>query len=217
VLLLSSYYKLDPCLLGALVSVESAWRSRTISPVGAIGYGQLMPGTAATLDVNALEPYENLDGVTNGTALYGCRLAMVGCHQVGTVIEVLPGEVTFKHPHRDSDVRGQMVELRMTDADALARARGGDADAPAYASLVRYQDVAAANPRLAANATVHPDRLVWVVTVHANVVTRARLATPPRSYQVYSLVIDDECAVALQTSTATATRMKMRTNMCSPC
>ncbi|HEY6236003.1 MAG TPA: lytic transglycosylase domain-containing protein, partial [Candidatus Elarobacter sp.] len=50
------------CLLGALVSVESAWRSRAVSPVGAIGYGQLMPGTAATLDVNALEPYENLDG-----------------------------------------------------------------------------------------------------------------------------------------------------------
>jgi hypothetical protein len=62
VLLLSSYYKLDPCLLGALVSVESAWRSRALSPVGAMGYGQLMPGTAATLDVNALEPYENLDG-----------------------------------------------------------------------------------------------------------------------------------------------------------
>jgi soluble lytic murein transglycosylase-like protein len=62
VLLLSSYYKLDPCLLGALVSVESAWRARAVSPVGAIGYGQLMPGTAATLDVNALEPYENLDG-----------------------------------------------------------------------------------------------------------------------------------------------------------
>ena len=62
VLLLSSYYKLDPCLLGALVSVESAWRSRATSPVGAIGYGQLMPGTAASLDVNAFEPYENLDG-----------------------------------------------------------------------------------------------------------------------------------------------------------
>ena len=62
VLLLSSYYKLDPCLLGALVSVESAWRSRAVSPVGAMGYGQLMPSTAATLDVNALEPYENLDG-----------------------------------------------------------------------------------------------------------------------------------------------------------
>ena len=66
----------------------------------------------------ALVPYENLDGATKGTALYACRVAMVGCHQVGTVLEVLPGEVTFKHPHRDTDVRGQMVELRMTDDGA---------------------------------------------------------------------------------------------------
>jgi transglycosylase-like protein with SLT domain len=62
VLLLSSYYKIDPCLLAALVTVESAWRSRAISPVGALGYGQLMPGTASALRVDALEPYENLDG-----------------------------------------------------------------------------------------------------------------------------------------------------------
>jgi Transglycosylase SLT domain len=61
-LLLSSYYKLDPCLLGALVSVESAWRARAVSPVGALGFGQLMPGTAASLNVDPLEPYENLDG-----------------------------------------------------------------------------------------------------------------------------------------------------------
>jgi transglycosylase-like protein with SLT domain len=69
-LLLSSYYKLDPCLLGALVTVESAWRARAVSPVGALGYGQLMPGTAASLNVDALEPYENLDG----TARYLRRL-----------------------------------------------------------------------------------------------------------------------------------------------
>lgn len=62
VLLLSSYYNLDPCLLGALVSVESAWRARAVSPVGALGYGQLMPGTASALRVDPLEPYENLDG-----------------------------------------------------------------------------------------------------------------------------------------------------------
>jgi hypothetical protein len=61
-LLLSSYYKIDPSLLAALVTVESAWRSRAVSPVGALGYGQLMPGTAAGLQVDALEPYENLDG-----------------------------------------------------------------------------------------------------------------------------------------------------------
>jgi hypothetical protein len=62
VLLLSSYYRLDPSLLAALVTVESAWRARAVSPVGALGYGQLMPGTASALQVDALEPYENLDG-----------------------------------------------------------------------------------------------------------------------------------------------------------
>jgi hypothetical protein len=72
VLLLSSYYELDPRLLIALVSVESAWRTHAMSPVGARGLGQLMPGTAAALNVNAFETYENLDG----TARYLRRLLM---------------------------------------------------------------------------------------------------------------------------------------------
>lgn len=70
VLLLARYYDLDPRLLAALVSVESSWRPRAVSPVGALGFGQLMPSTAAALDVVALEPYENLDG----TARYLRRL-----------------------------------------------------------------------------------------------------------------------------------------------
>ncbi|MFN2461993.1 MAG: lytic transglycosylase domain-containing protein [Candidatus Velthaea sp.] len=72
VLLLSSYYRLDPRLLIALVTVESAWRSRAVSPVGARGLGQLMPGTAAALKVDSFETYENLDG----TARYLRRLLM---------------------------------------------------------------------------------------------------------------------------------------------
>ena len=62
VLLLTSYYRVDPRLLVAIVTVESSWRSRAVSPAGALGYGQLMPGTASMLRVDALEPYENLDG-----------------------------------------------------------------------------------------------------------------------------------------------------------
>ncbi|HTW83943.1 MAG TPA: lytic transglycosylase domain-containing protein [Candidatus Sulfotelmatobacter sp.] len=71
-LLLSSYYQVDPRLLLAIVSVESSWRSTAVSPVGAMGYGQLMPATAANLKVQSLEPYENLDG----TARYLRRLLM---------------------------------------------------------------------------------------------------------------------------------------------
>ena len=82
--------------------------------------------------------------------------------------------------------------IRMTEAEALERARGRNTDAPAFALLVPYRDAAAANPSLAASAQVHPDRLVWVVTVHADIMTRGGLATAPQLVHVYSLIIDAE-------------------------
>jgi hypothetical protein len=66
----------------------------------------------------ALVPYSNLDNVAKGTKLYGCRFAMVACHEVGTVLEVLPGEIQLKDPHRDTQLRGRMIEMELTDADA---------------------------------------------------------------------------------------------------
>ncbi len=53
---------LDPRLIVALVTVESHWRPNAISRVGARGLGQLMPGTAATLGVNAWDPTQNIRG-----------------------------------------------------------------------------------------------------------------------------------------------------------
>ncbi len=66
----------------------------------------------------AFVPYANLHVMTHGDPLYGCRISMVACHKIGTVLEVLSGEVTFKHPHRDKLMRGQMVELELTDPEA---------------------------------------------------------------------------------------------------
>jgi hypothetical protein len=66
----------------------------------------------------ALVPYANLERATPGARLYACRLAMVWCHEVGTVVQVLPGEVQLRHPHKDALVRGQMIELHLTDAEA---------------------------------------------------------------------------------------------------
>lgn len=65
----------------------------------------------------AFVPYGNLHTVDKGAGLYACRLGMVICHKVGTVLEVLPGEVQFKHPHRDKMLRGQMVELQLEDGN----------------------------------------------------------------------------------------------------
>ena len=68
----------------------------------------------------AFVPYGNLPKVSKGAALYACRASMVICRQVGSVLEVLPGEVQFKHPHKDKMMRGQMVEMKMDDDEAGA-------------------------------------------------------------------------------------------------
>ncbi|HLI97911.1 MAG TPA: lytic transglycosylase domain-containing protein [Candidatus Baltobacteraceae bacterium] len=62
-------WKIDANMLVALVTVESAWHTHARSWAGAIGLGQLMPGTADNLHVNPRDPYENLQGAAR--YLYG--------------------------------------------------------------------------------------------------------------------------------------------------
>ncbi len=59
---LSARYDLSPALIEALVWQESRWRPNAVSPVGARGLAQLMPGTARELGVNADDPFANLEG-----------------------------------------------------------------------------------------------------------------------------------------------------------
>jgi hypothetical protein len=70
----------------------------------------------------AFVPYGNLENVEQGTSVYACRVGMVICRHVGEVLEVLPGEVQFKHPHRDKMLRGQLVELKLDDDELEAAA-----------------------------------------------------------------------------------------------
>ncbi len=56
-------YQLDPYVFGALVDVESGRRADAVSPKGARGLGQLMPGTARRFGVDDVhDPEDNLDG-----------------------------------------------------------------------------------------------------------------------------------------------------------
>ncbi len=56
---------LDPELVAAVVAVESGYRPDAVSPKGAQGLMQLMPGTAGELGVaDAFDPAQNLDGGT---------------------------------------------------------------------------------------------------------------------------------------------------------
>jgi soluble lytic murein transglycosylase-like protein len=55
-------WRLDANMLVAIVAVESRWQTHAVSSAGAIGLGQLMPGTAASLKVNPHDPNQNLSG-----------------------------------------------------------------------------------------------------------------------------------------------------------
>ena len=59
---LAARFDLSPALIEALVWQESRWRENAVSPVGARGLAQLMPGTAREMGVNPDDPLANLEG-----------------------------------------------------------------------------------------------------------------------------------------------------------
>jgi soluble lytic murein transglycosylase-like protein len=59
---LAAKYDISPALLEAVVWQESRWNPRAVSPVGARGLAQLMPGTARQMGVDPHDPHANLEG-----------------------------------------------------------------------------------------------------------------------------------------------------------
>ncbi len=61
--LASAAYHLDPDLVNSVIHAESGFNSRAVSPKGARGLMQLMPGTASHLGVNdSFDPQANVTG-----------------------------------------------------------------------------------------------------------------------------------------------------------
>jgi hypothetical protein len=66
-------------------------------------------------------PYENMDAVKTGDAVMACSTALLLCNDVGTVGDVLPGEVRGLNPlgsmtGRGDELRGRLVRLDLKDA-----------------------------------------------------------------------------------------------------
>jgi hypothetical protein len=87
----------------------------------------------------AFVPYTQIDGVTRGATVYSCVWGLFMCRPVGTVSEVVPGEVILPDPW-GNPTRGQYAVLNLQDREA-ARAKTlrvrswSAADAPSSAQV----------------------------------------------------------------------------------
>lgn len=61
----ADHYRVPPELISALIDVESGWNPRAVSPKGALGLMQLMPGTARRF--GAYRPFDVEQNIAAGT------------------------------------------------------------------------------------------------------------------------------------------------------
>ena len=114
-----------PATFLAMVTEESAWRVDAISPKGALGLAQLMPGTAVELDVDPLDPVQNLEGgaryLARQHARFGTWALALSAYNAG--------------PRRVADLNGNVPDFPETRgyvARVLTRAARLEAQDPRF-------------------------------------------------------------------------------------
>lgn len=90
----ASKWHVDSALIAAIIQAESSGNPMAISPVGAIGLMQLMPGTADDLGVNPFDPIGNIDG---GTHYIETLLSSFSLQEAIAAYNAGPGNVLNGH------------------------------------------------------------------------------------------------------------------------
>ena len=115
-------HRVSPDLIRAVIRVESGGRKDAVSPAGALGLMQLMPGTAKALGVNPRDPEQNIDG--------GVRYLKNMAHKFGDLDLTLaaynagPGAVR-RHggvpPYRETRNYIKKIRAQLQTLDASSR------------------------------------------------------------------------------------------------
>ncbi len=150
------HYNVDPNLLGAIVQQESHFKPGTLSPAGAMGLGQLMPGTAQ--DMGVTKPYDPQQSIM-GTAQYTSALLdryqnvpkAVAAYNWGMGNVPVQGDLNVAGlPPETQDylekVHGYYANNLRSSVPAASAARTATAPAPNPAALVNAAPPTAASP-----------------------------------------------------------------------
>jgi soluble lytic murein transglycosylase-like protein len=103
-------HRLPPGLLQALVQVESESRPHRISPAGAMGPGQLMPGTARMLGVE--DPFEPGPAIDASARYLAAQLARFGEVRLAlAAYNAGPGSVVGRQVPRNGETEFYVVKV----------------------------------------------------------------------------------------------------------
>lgn len=114
-------------LFRALIQAESAFNPNALSPKGAVGLGQLMPGTAKQLGVNPHDMRQNLDGAaryllaqlsTFGSIELALAAYNAGPHRIEQYGGVPPFQETRNYITRINQLSDGLVLRRVLAASA---------------------------------------------------------------------------------------------------
>jgi len=132
----SARRQLDPDFVSSVIKAESNFKTRAVSPKGAQGLMQLMPGTAAQLGVN--DPFDPKANVEAGTAYLSSLLDLYHDDPIKALAAYNAGTQRVEQYHGVPPYRETRTYIAriVRDFNAKKRAQSTAAQVPAKKSLV---------------------------------------------------------------------------------